>query len=235
MGSLFAIAIGGAVGAVLRFLISTGIYNGFGRDFPYGTLAVNVIGALLMGLLTAALVVEKVALASEYRALLLVGFLGSLTTFSTFSLETVYLLQQGHLAKAGINVSLSLLACLLMVWVGLLIGQSLFSHANGFFYWHEWSIPYGLMMVNLLVSVLIGTIMAFVFQKTTLLLEYQAAIFFIIVGFFLTFSSLYLCLYLLETGLKFETNSRHIIHILLMNFSLCGLSIGLSFKLLYSG
>ncbi|MCK5898861.1 MAG: fluoride efflux transporter CrcB [Methylococcales bacterium] len=233
MGALFAIALGGAAGALVRFLISTGIYNGFGRDFPYGTLAVNVIGSLLMGLLTAALVVEKVALASEYRAALLVGFLGSLTTFSTFSLETVYLLQQGHLAKAGLNVSVSLFVCFLMVWLGLLIGQGLFSHANGFFYWHEWSIPYGLMMINLLVSVLIGSIIAFVFQQTTLALEYQAAIFFIIVGFFLTFSGLYLCLYLVETGLKFEINSQPLICILVMNVSLCSLSLGLSFRLFY--
>ncbi|MCK4494126.1 MAG: fluoride efflux transporter CrcB [Methylococcales bacterium] len=233
MGSLFAIALGGAAGAIVRFLISSGIYSGFGRSFPYGTLAVNVIGSLLMGLLTAALVVEKVALASEYRTLLLVGFLGSLTTFSTFSLETVYLLQQGHLAKAGLNVSISLVACFLMVWLGLLMGQGLFAHANGLFYWHDWGFPYGLMIINVLVSFLIGSIIAFVIQQTTLVLEYQAAIFFIVVGFFLTFSSLYLCLYLFETGLKFETNSQQFIRILVINFSLCSLSLGLSFKLFY--
>ncbi|MBT3506356.1 MAG: fluoride efflux transporter CrcB, partial [Methylococcales bacterium] len=67
MNQIYAVAFGGALGAVLRFLISTGVYQWLGRGFPYGTLAVNIIGSFLIGLMTEALVVQRVALGDEYR------------------------------------------------------------------------------------------------------------------------------------------------------------------------
>lgn len=226
-GQIFAIAIGGASGAVLRFLLSNSIYNWLGRGFPYGTLTVNVIGSLLMGLLTSALVVEKIALSSEYRVALLVGFLGSLTTFSTFSLETVYLIEQGHWTKATANIFISLFSCLLTVWIGLLTGKVLFSHGNGFFYWHDWPLPYALITVNLLIALLTGLIASLLCYHLVLSVEYQAAIILIIIGLFLTFSNLYLLLHLLTAGYHFETHCKQIASLLLINVSLCCLLLSL--------
>ncbi|MDQ7090713.1 MAG: fluoride efflux transporter CrcB [Methylococcales bacterium] len=221
MGQIFAIALGGASGAVLRFLISSGVYSGLGRGFPYGTLTVNIIGSLLMGLLTAALVVEKVALSSEYRAALLVGFLGSLTTFSTFSLDTVYLITQGQLAKAGSNIAISVISCLFMVWLGLLMGKALFSYEKGLFYWHGWVFPYGLVAVNLFISLLIGVTSSLLLHKLSLSIAYQAAIIILVIGFFITFSNLYLSLQLLSEGYTFELNIKQILVILLTQTLLC--------------
>jgi Integral membrane protein possibly involved in chromosome condensation len=92
MNQLYAVALGGALGAVLRFLISTGVYQWLGRGFPYGTLAVNIIGSFLIGLMTEALVVQRVALGDEYRLAILVGVFGSLTTFfNLFSRYTLFI------------------------------------------------------------------------------------------------------------------------------------------------
>ena len=86
MNQLIVVAFGGAAGAVVRFLVSTGIYQWLGRDFPFGTLVVNVVGSFLIGLLTEALILQRIAIGVEYRAAILIGFIGEFTTFSTFSL-----------------------------------------------------------------------------------------------------------------------------------------------------
>ena len=130
MNQLISIALGGACGAVVRFLMSSGLYQWLGRGFPYGTLAVNLVGSFLIGLLTEALILQRIAIGVEYRAAILVGFIGAFTTFSTFSLETIYLLEQGSFGKAGLNILVSVLGCLLAVWIGLLLGRS-FSFALG--------------------------------------------------------------------------------------------------------
>ena len=88
MTQLLSIAAGGAIGALLRFWVSTGVYTLLGRGFPYGTLVVNVAGSLAMGLLFV-LFMERVTISAEWRAAILIGLLGSFTTFSTFSLETL--------------------------------------------------------------------------------------------------------------------------------------------------
>lgn len=124
MLQLFAIAVGGAVGALLRFAMSNGVYKQFGRDFPYGTLAVNVLGSLLIGVLFI-LLIEKLAVAAEWRAGLLVGVLGAFTTFSTFSLETFTLMENGAFLKAGLNVFLSVVLCLAATWLGISLGRQL--------------------------------------------------------------------------------------------------------------
>ncbi|CAI8858793.1 fluoride efflux transporter CrcB [Methylococcus capsulatus] len=122
--SLFAIALGGAAGALARFWVSNGLYGWLGRDFPHGTLFINVSGSFLMGFLSVMLI-QRFALAAEYRVAVLVGFLGAYTTFSTFSLETLALFEEGSLLKAALNVLLSVVLCLAAVWVGAVLARRL--------------------------------------------------------------------------------------------------------------
>lgn len=124
MSQVLTIAAGGAVGAVMRYWVSTGIYLLLGRGFPYGTLAVNVLGSMAMGFLYI-LFLERMNVSPEWRAALLVGFLGAFTTFSTFSIETLNLIEQADYMKAGLNMLVSVVACLLACWVGLIIGRQL--------------------------------------------------------------------------------------------------------------
>ncbi len=119
-----AIAGGGALGALLRYWSSNATYAWLGRDFPYGTLLVNVVGCLLMGLGTSWLV-DRVMLSDEARAFLLVGVLGAFTTFSTFSYETLALFETGAWIKALLNIALSVILCMLAVAAGVLMGRQL--------------------------------------------------------------------------------------------------------------
>ncbi len=122
MNQLLAIASGGALGALIRYWVSGGVYTLLGRGFPYGTLVVNVLGSLVMGFLYV-LLLERVVASPEWRGALLVGFLGAFTTFSTFSIETLNLLEQAELFKAGLNILVSVTACLLACWIGLILGR----------------------------------------------------------------------------------------------------------------
>ncbi len=117
-----AIAAGGALGAVARFAMSHQVYQWFGREFAWGTLSVNVVGSLIMGFL-AVLLVDKLGASSEWRAFVMVGFLGAFTTFSTFSFETLQYIQTGELTKALLNIMINVLACLLAVWAGVVAGR----------------------------------------------------------------------------------------------------------------
>jgi CrcB protein len=121
---LIAIAAGGAAGALLRFWVSTGVYGWLGRGFPWGTLVVNLLGSLAMGLLYV-LFMERMNVTPELRAGLLIGLLGAFTTFSTFSLETLNLIEAAQLLKAGLNILLSVSACVLSTWLGVVIARSL--------------------------------------------------------------------------------------------------------------
>ncbi len=103
MIKIFAIASGGAIGALLRYTISNGTHMLLGRGFPYGTLAVNVIGCLGMGLLYVVFL-ERLSMSLEWRAALQIGLLGALTTFSSFSMETLLLLENGETQKAVLNI-----------------------------------------------------------------------------------------------------------------------------------
>ncbi len=124
MKLVLAIACGGAFGALARFWVSTGVYGLLGRGFPHGTLVVNVAGSLLMGIGTA-LLVERLAVGPEWRAGLLIGVLGAFTTFSTFSIETLALIEDGEAVRAALNMALSVLLCVGACWAGLVLGRQL--------------------------------------------------------------------------------------------------------------
>ena len=124
MQQLLAIAGGGALGAILRFGVSNSIHRLLGRDFPYGTLVVNTVGSLFMGLCFA-LLVERMAVSAEWRSALLVGLLGAFTTFSTFSFETLALFNAGAPIKALVNIMMSVMLCLLATWLGMTLGRQL--------------------------------------------------------------------------------------------------------------
>ncbi len=115
--SLAFIAIGGAFGACSRYLLSELCILLFGRGFPYGTLAVNVIGSFAMGLLIAAFETELLS-PFPWRQIIGIGFLGALTTFSTFSMDNVVLIQQGAFFKAGLNILLNLFLSISAAWLG---------------------------------------------------------------------------------------------------------------------
>ncbi|MDP2561864.1 fluoride efflux transporter CrcB [Psychrobium sp. 1_MG-2023] len=117
MNNLLLIAIGGAFGAVSRYGLAYLAINLFGKGFPFGTLIANFVGSFLMGLLFG--LVESGQLLPQARIALGVGFLGALTTFSTFSLDTLLLLQQGEWMKALLNVLLNVILSLAAAFLGL--------------------------------------------------------------------------------------------------------------------
>jgi len=221
MNQLIAIALGGASGSVLRFLVSSGVYQWLGRGFPYGTLAVNVIGSFLIGVLAEALILQRITFVLEFRAAILVGVLGGFTTFSSFSLETIYLLEQGSFVKASLNVLISVVTCLFATWIGLLFGRSLFYYSGGMLQWTNGAFPYALVIVNALLAFLIGLVATILFQKVVLSMEYRAAILVVVMGAYLTLSGLYLILYLIEHGYSFDTHLNLMLSVFVSNGLIC--------------
>lgn len=120
---LLAVGSGGFVGAVMRFMLSSWVQKAAGGFFPVGTLSVNVLGSFIIGL--AALYFESVV-APHQRALIITGMLGALTTFSTFSLETVAMLQSGLWGRAVANVTLNALLCVVATMAGMLLFRRLY-------------------------------------------------------------------------------------------------------------
>lgn len=116
MTNILLVAFGGSIGAVFRYLISIFMIQVFGSSFPFGTLLVNVLGSFLMGVIYA--LGQMSHISPELKALIGIGLLGALTTFSTFSNETLLLLQEGDWLKATLNVVLNLSLCLFMVYLG---------------------------------------------------------------------------------------------------------------------
>lgn len=122
---LLWIGLAGAAGAVLRYLITQGVMNLLGRGFPYGTLIVNVLGSFLIGALFV-IFWERVEAGELLRLILVVGLLGSFTTFSAFSLDTWILVQHGAYLKAGANVLANVAVCLTATWLGMAATRGLY-------------------------------------------------------------------------------------------------------------
>ena len=120
MMNIGLVACGGAFGATLRYLIGIGMVSLFGKGFPFATLTVNVIGSLIMGCIYQ-LVQQGTMSSSPWWPLIGVGFLGALTTFSSFSMDSLLLIQQGELFKAMLNVILNVVVCLLAAYLGTLL------------------------------------------------------------------------------------------------------------------
>ncbi|QDE31069.1 MULTISPECIES: fluoride efflux transporter CrcB [Shewanella] len=116
MINVLLVALGGSIGAVLRYLLSIFMIQLFGSSFPFGTLLVNLLGSFLMGAVYTLGQLSHVS--PEIKSLVGIGLLGALTTFSTFSNETLLLLQEGLWFKAILNVLLNVTLCLFMVYLG---------------------------------------------------------------------------------------------------------------------
>ena len=119
------IFLGSGVGGVFRYGVSNGAYWFVGRQFPYGTLVVNASGSFLMGLLFALLLERFDGIGPQLRSLLLIGFLGGYTTFSSFSIETLNLFESGAWVSAILNIFVSVTLCLALTWLGILGGRQL--------------------------------------------------------------------------------------------------------------
>ena len=121
LASSFAVALGGAAGSLARYWMAE-LFAAFGMSaIPWATLAANVSGSFLIGLIAALTGPDgRVLVAPDVRLFWMVGVCGGYTTFSSFSLQTLTLAQRGEWGKAGLNVALSVVLCLLAVWLGYL-------------------------------------------------------------------------------------------------------------------
>lgn len=124
MKTAATIAMFCAGGGLARYYLSGWVYSHLGRAFPYGTFAVNVVGAYLIGLVME-LGLTGTAISDTLRVGLTVGFMGGLTTFSTFSYETFKLLEEGQFGVAFVNVLASVAVCLACTWLGIFTIRSI--------------------------------------------------------------------------------------------------------------
>jgi CrcB protein len=124
MGRLLWISLGGALGTAARYLMSVWLLRALGPAFPYGTLAVNVIGSFLLGVIMQA-GLDTTLLSPTTRVVLGTGVMGGFTTYSTFNYETLQYLQAGAWAMAGLNVAITLFVCLAAGALGVAVARAL--------------------------------------------------------------------------------------------------------------
>lgn len=122
MQNYLLVFIGGGVGAALRYWLSGIVHGRFGTGFPYGTLAVNVIGCLVIGMVMGSMQ-ERFTAQPAFRVFLTIGILGGFTTFSSFSYETVSMLKDGEFWYASVNILASICCCVIGTWAGLIVGK----------------------------------------------------------------------------------------------------------------
>ena len=119
------VAMGGAIGSVGRYWLSGLVAERFGETFPWGTLIINVTGSFIIGIFAAFTDPEGRVLASPgFRQFFMIGICGGFTTFSAFSLQTLRLAQDREWLYAGGNILLSVMLCLIAVWLGYLLGAT---------------------------------------------------------------------------------------------------------------
>ena len=121
MGKILAVGMGGFLGAISRYWLS-GVAQKLSDRFPLGTLSVNLLGSLILGLL-ATLFLDKVIVSQEVKLFVLVGLLGAFTTYSTFSFETLNLMRNNEWMFAGANILANVLGTLIAVWAGVSIAK----------------------------------------------------------------------------------------------------------------
>ena len=121
MNAVLLVGAGGAVGAMARYGVSVAVGRLWFTTFPLATLAVNIIGSLAMGIVIGLLSRHLPPWQNEARLFVAVGVLGGFTTFSSFSLDTIYLIERGALAQAALYVGLSVVVCVIGLYLGLLI------------------------------------------------------------------------------------------------------------------
>ena len=124
MWNLVAIAVGGTVGCWARYGMTNLVQTIYGRDFPYATMSINLLGSFLMGFLFIE-TLERLPTAPELRAGILTGFLGGFTTFSTFSMESVLLVEQGYVLRAVLYMVLSTVLGFVAAFGGAYLARNL--------------------------------------------------------------------------------------------------------------
>ena len=119
------IFIGCGIGGLLRYFVFLGSDSLFGKSFPYGTLIVNVTGSFVIGLLFIVILERFSRFVPQLRAFLLIGLIGGYTTFSSFSLEVVSLLEEQAIFKAALYIGLSVILCVFSAWLGVAVGKQI--------------------------------------------------------------------------------------------------------------
>jgi CrcB protein len=124
MTKYLMVAIGGALGSVLRFWVGDYVSNRMGTRFPYGTFIINVTASFLVGLILT-LLAERAHWSPNWRYFIPIGFIGGYSTFSTFEYETFRTFQDGEVLMAGLNIVLSVIVGFVSVWLGVITGRTI--------------------------------------------------------------------------------------------------------------
>src|SRR6476660_7827717 len=126
MALSFWIAIGSAIGGVARYWIATAIANWFGETFPWGTIFVNILGSFIIGFFATLTGPDgRIFVGTTARQFVMIGICGGYTTFSSFSIQTLYLMNDGEWLYAAGNIVISVVACLVALWAGHVLALSL--------------------------------------------------------------------------------------------------------------
>lgn len=151
----------------------------------------------------------------------MVGFIGAFTTFSIFSLETFYLIEQGNLTKAMLNILISVTACILAIWIGLLCGRGLFYFSDGAIQWSGGVIPYALTIINAILALFHQHVSDYPIAESGDIRRIPCRTDSDYDRCFLTLSGLYLMLYLVEHGHSFEANLNLMLGTFVANSLIC--------------